>query len=89
MPALCGTLRLPADLVADFLLEVEVGVVDCIPGACGASARSPPTFFVPVTGAAVPVEVEGAVWAWLRVATPRRAESKSVVFIGNRKKLVS
>jgi hypothetical protein len=43
---------------------------------------------VPVTGAAVPVEVEGAVWAWLSVATPRRAESKSVVFIGNREKIV-
>ena len=63
MPALFGTLRLPADLPADFLLEVEVGVVDCMAGACGASARSLPTFLVPVTGAEVPVVVAGAVWA--------------------------
>jgi hypothetical protein len=84
MPALFGTLRLPADLVADFLLDVDVGVVDCIAGACGASARSLPTFLVPATGAVVPVLVEGAVWAWPSVAKPRSAESKSVVFIGGR-----
>lgn len=59
----------------------EMGVVPeaCIPGAWGASARSLPTFLVPDT--AVEEPVAGVVWAWARVAQPRRAARMRGVFI--------
>jgi hypothetical protein len=67
----------------------EIGVVPeaCIPGAWGASARSLPTFLVPDTAAGEPVA--GVVWAWARVAQPRKAASRRGIFMEQEIKLVN
>lgn len=65
---------------------VEVGLAPCMPGAWGASARSAPTFLVPVAAWVEPIVVAagvalGVVWAWLRVAQLSRVAKRKVVFI--------